>query len=298
MQPTREYKSDVSSLNSESSSTSAFGLQTSNDRRPLLYRVLFDLTRHMERAARGVFALAAGTLRRADLLYMSQRAWRNFNSESAAKGELYPWERDVYDRFLKKADRILIVGSGTGRDLMALAGEGHEMVGIEPAPEAAATSRRLLAECGHSAQVIEAFFEDAALPGMFDAIVFSYLCYSHIPQTSHRIAALRQAARHLSADGRIIITYLSARAPFRTAGLTLMRLAARLTRSDWRPEQNDLFDRLDDDERLVQYEHWFPPGELESEMSAAGLKIIYHRLRPEMPTVVLMRADAEIPTAS
>jgi SAM-dependent methyltransferase len=266
------------------------------ERRLLVYRALFDLTRLVERVARGVFALAAGTLRRADLLYMSQRAARSFNIDEAAGGRLYFWERNVYDQFLEKGERILIVGAGTGRDLLALADAGYEVVGVEPAPEAAAAARRLLAARGHSAHVIEAFFEDAILPGTFDAIVFSYVCYSHIPQSSHRIAGLQQAAQHLKAGGRIILTYLSVATAFRTSGLKVMRLASWLTRSDWRPERNDRLEPIDINERLAQYEHWFPPGELESEIGAAGLKIVYHRLRPEMPTVVLVRRD--VPTGS
>jgi len=62
MLSTREYKPEVSNLKpeEESSSTSAVSLQTSTDRRPLLYRALFDLMRHVKSMARGLVALSWG----------------------------------------------------------------------------------------------------------------------------------------------------------------------------------------------------------------------------------------------
>ena len=95
---------------------------------------------------------------------------------------------------------------------------------------------------------------------------FSYYVYCYILESSHWIAVLERANRHLNPDGRIILSYLSAKAPFQTNGIAVMRFAARLMRSDWRPEQTDVFNRVDIDQRLLQYAHWFAPGELESEV--------------------------------
>lgn len=144
------------------------------------------------------------------------------------------------------------------------------MVGVEPGPAAAGATRRLLAAHGHSVNIVEAFFETAALPGTFDAIIFSYCVYCYILESSHWIAVLEPANRHLNPDGRIILSYFSAKAPFQTNGIAVMRFAVRLMRSDWRPEQTDVFNRVDIGQRLLQYEHWFAPGELESEVRTPG----------------------------
>src|SRR5262249_24082636 len=81
----------------------------------------------------------------------------------------------------------------------------------EPARRAIATAQRHLAERGLSAEIVEGFFEDVPLTGRFDVILFSYCCYSFIPGSGRRIAALRKAADHLAPSGRIVISYLTER---------------------------------------------------------------------------------------
>jgi len=256
----------------------------------MLYRALHTIARQIERLARGLYYVAAGTLRRDDLLHMSQRVWRDFNcSDRAILAGLHEWERDVYQRHVRPRDRMLIVGSGSGREALAFAEEGHEVVGVEPVPEAVAAARRVLQARGHDVQIIQASIEDAALPGAFDVIVFS--CYCYIPQSSSRVAVLRQTAGHLRPGGRIIITYIPALAPFRAGAVTLAGLMARLTRSDWRPERNDVLHqaRKQDGDTLepLLYEHWFTHEEIEREARAAGLRVVERWRLPRTPTLVL-----------
>lgn len=255
-----------------------------------LYRPLHTIARQIERVARGLYYVAAGTLRRDDLLHMSQRVWRDFNcSDAAIVAGLYAWERDVYERHVRPQDRMLIVGSGSGREALALAEAGHEVVGVEPVPEAVAAARRVLQARGHDVPIIQASIEDAALPGAFDVIVFS--CYSYIPQSSSRVAVLRRAAAHLRPGGRVILTYIPALAPFRAGAVTLAGLMARLTRSDWRPERNDVLHQAakQDSDTLepLLYEHWFTHEEIEREARAAGLRVVDRWRRPLTPTLVL-----------
>jgi SAM-dependent methyltransferase len=90
-------------------------------------------------------------------------------------------------------DDVLLVGSGSGRELVALVGGGYHVTGVEPARRAVATCRRQLEMRSLTADVIEGFFEDVALPRRFDVIIFSGCCYDFIPESRRRIAALRKA---------------------------------------------------------------------------------------------------------
>src|SRR5262249_60540015 len=110
---------------------------------------------------------------------------------------------------------------------------------VAPPRRATETARRHLAARGLSAEIIEGFFEDVDLPGAFDVIMFSYGCYSFIPGSRRRIAALQKASAHLNRCGRIVISYLTERTGH-PALMRMARVSAVLSGSDWQPEAGDI----------------------------------------------------------
>ena len=176
----------------------------------LLFRVLFRVARLLDRAGRAFFYFAAGTLRRADLERMAAMAWNDFgNDDHVAASGLMPWERAIVQEFLKPTDRVLLVGCGSGRDLLPLRQAGYDVVGVEPATQAVERARRLLGDHNLPTDIIAARFDHAELPGKFDAIVFSWFSYCYIPGTAERTAALAKARAHLNPGGRVIISYIA-----------------------------------------------------------------------------------------
>jgi SAM-dependent methyltransferase len=250
---------------------------------------LFGAARLSSRAARVFHHLAAGTLRIPELRAGIERTWEDFDaSDAAIAAGLMTWEEAVVQRFLADGDRVLLVGSGPGRDLVALVARGFEVTGVEPARRANATAQRHLAERGLSARILEGFFEDVELPGRFDAIVFSYCCYSFIPGSSRRVGVLRKAADHLADRGRIVVSYLTERTGHPLL-MQLARAAAVVTRSDWRPEAGDILHSVDTTAPVYHYEHPFQREEIEAEARAAGLRATHHCAFPGNPVVVLTR---------
>jgi SAM-dependent methyltransferase len=100
---------------------------------------------------------------------------------------------------------VLIVGCGTGRDVIALARRGHRVVGVDPAPRAMAIARAACVRHGLTVDLIHGFFEDVDIPGRFDVVMFSYLCYAYMPLSSLRTQALAKA-RWLLSDGFSLTT--------------------------------------------------------------------------------------------
>jgi SAM-dependent methyltransferase len=251
---------------------------------------LFGLGRLFGRASRVLNHLAAGTLRIRDLQVGIEHSWEHFGGRDAdiAAG-LAGWEEELVARFINPDDDVLLVGSGSGRDLIALAGMGYRVMGVEPARRAIATARHHLETRGLCADIIEGFFEDVALPRRFDVIVFSYCCYSFIPGSRRRIAALRKAGGHLTAGGRILVSYLSEPSGH-PALVQCARFAATVSGSNWRPERGDIVHPLHPTQPLFHYEHAFGPGEIDSEVVAAGLRLTDRRDFPEAPVVVLVTA--------
>lgn len=256
--------------------------------RKALFILLAGAARALDRAGRASMCLAAATLRLPDLREAIGNTWEEFGcSEGAILSGLMPWERALYDRFLKPADHILVVGCGTGRDLIALLKLGYRAAGLDVVPGALALARQMLDKEGLQAELYAGGIEVVALPGSFDVFTFSWCCYGYIPESEARIGVLRKVKAHLNPGGRILLTYLPAQRPPRALPIQLMRFMARVTRSGWRPEPGDVIGPATEDRNAVRYEHQFREGELESEARAAGLTVVFQE-RGNVGTAVLM----------
>lgn len=258
------------------------------------FTALYQAGRVLERAAKLAYYAAAGSMRIEDLQRAIAREWEEAGARESERyvssfGLTY-WEQELYPRFLRRDDRILVVGCGTGRDLVALLQRGYRADGLDLSPGCTATARDVLTKRGLEADLFTGDIATVKLPRAFDAFVFSAFCYSLIPQSNVRIAVLRRMKEHLTPGGRIVISYipcdpLPSRIPIR-----LMQLVARLSGSDWRPEYGDIVFLASRGKRFDHFEHRFPPGEFEWEARAAGLPVLFHD--PGEATAVLIDGES------
>ena len=235
---------------------------------------------------------AASTLRLADLKEGIQNAWHGFNSREAdvAAGLMF-WEEDLVQRFVTPGAAVLVVGCGSGRDVLPLVERGCRVTGVDPAAIALSLARRVLRQRQLSADLIEGFFEDVQLSGHFDVVMFSYYSYSYIPESARRIRALRDAAARLAAGGHVLVSYPAMIRP-RPFMVRFARIVGILSGSDWRLEPGDLVLLSRFRSRFYySYAHAFQPGEIEAESAAAGLRIVYRREWPDQQVVVLQSGD-------
>lgn len=240
--------------------------------RPAVFWWLARLAHVCHVAGRGFLQMGAGVLDTDDLGGVIGERWKAFGlGESYVDAGFFPWEGDFYGRFLEASDSILVVGCGTGRDLIALLRAGHAASGLEVASEAAARARAMLAQRGLRADVITGGIEDTLLPVCFDAIVFSWCCYSYIPSRARRVAVLRKAHSYLKPGGRILLSYVASSGAARS--LTLAASVATITRSSWRPEPGDGLWSVN---RGLHFEHAFLVEHLEGEARDAGLEVLFH----------------------
>ena len=238
-----------------------------------LYRFLWSCSTMFHKAANAYLSIAAGLVRRDELRAASQARWRHVGSlldDSEAGLDL--WERRLYGNLLRPLDRVLLVGSGAGRDLLALADLGYEVTGIEPVPELVELTRKHLARRGTRGTVLSGFVETLDFDANYDVVLFAFDVYSLIPDSASRIATLTKLTQHLSQNGRVVIICAvpTDRVP---SAIWLTRLSAWAARTDWAPEPGDHVTRDHLGQRTVKYEHLFRPGELARECKAAGLRI-------------------------
>jgi SAM-dependent methyltransferase len=240
-----------------------------------LVLVLFRIGRGADRAARVSRYLAGGVLRLADLRAGIRAGWQgHYERERPNTAGLMTWEQELADRFIPHGANVLVVGAGSGRDLVALAERGCRVTGIEPSSGALALARRTLADRRLTAALVEGFFEDAAIGGAFDAVLFSYYCYSCVPESRRRIAALAKAAALLKPGGHVIVSHANQAAPGPVL-IALARVMGALSRSDWRMEPGDRLWDNGGGRPSYSYSHAFGPGEVEREAAAAGLRCVF-----------------------
>ena len=205
-------------------------------------------------------------------LAASRIRWRDygFSADDFSIG-LEPWERRLYSDLLRPSDRVLLVGCGTGRDLVGLLELGYSVTGLEQVPELVELARGNLARRGMVAEVLTGGVEAVELGTGYDAVIFSPGVYSCLHQSASRVALLARIKACLCPEGRILISYygLTPRSPL---SVHLTRMTARLTGADWRPESGDSFSRDAKASQILRYEHLFRPGEVAHECAAAELQ--------------------------
>ena len=185
--------------------------------------------------------------------------------------DLEAWEMDVLERYRITSGRMLAMGTGWGREALAIARRGVTVVGVETNPVAVRESQRFARQTGIPAHFHRADF--AALPyadASFDFALLATTMYSAIPGTAGRQAWLARLSRLLKAGGLVLLSYeRELPPPSRTRAITgpLNALLHKLpgANRDYRPGDSYSADH---------YMHVFQSEEeIRAELIGAGVSI-------------------------
>ena len=258
--------------------------------RASLYGVVWRCGDLFYRAGNACGYVAAGLLRREDLRRASYRQFEHYwTSDDDVDFGLTPFERRLFAAWLRPSDRVLLIGSGAGRDLVGLRRLGYDVTGLEQVPELVDRSRRNLARHGLTAPVVHGFVETAPLAN-YDAVVWSDFCYGCVHPSQTRIATLARLRDCLAPDGRMLIGYMTFASQMR-ASEWLARIAARLAGADWQPEPGDAIARDPLALGVLRLLHHFRSGEIEHECAAAGLRIVGEEIGSARTRYVIVEVD-------
>ena len=196
---------------------------------------------------------------------------------------LDPWEAVVFERYRIRSGRMLVMGSGWGREALALARRGLTVVGIDTSFLAIKTAQARAHETGIPAHFHQASFLDLPYkPHSFDYVLLSSSMYSTIPGRSGRQSWLRTLRRQLKTGGHAILSFaleLSPRTGFKTARTSLSIAVSKL------PGANPAY-QSGDESLAGHFMHLFQTeDELRTELVEAGATI--HDLNPARGYVVL-----------
>jgi ubiquinone/menaquinone biosynthesis C-methylase UbiE len=118
------------------------------------------------------------------------------------------WEIDVLSRYQINSGLMLAMGTGWGREALAIARKGVTVVGVEWNPVAVREAQRFAEQAGISARFHRADF--TALPyadGSFNFALLATTMYSAIPGTAGRQAWLGKLSRLLKPGGLVLLSF-------------------------------------------------------------------------------------------
>lgn len=238
---------------------------------------LLKVARLFDQTGRSL-ACAAFTPNELDALSVAE--WESFAERPpVADDQLFGWERELFASQIRPGDSILVVGAGTGRDVLALLDASHAVTALDIAPRALDTLSQRARERGLRVTAVHASLIRADLKSAtFDVILFSWFCYGYTRGRAVRAATLARGVTALSPGGRILLSYqprgeLASREPLASR---FGRVAARLL-GGFEIEPGDEFTIGGTASRpSVFFTHPFGPAEIELEAREAGLRVLKH----------------------
>ncbi len=129
-------------------------------------------------------------------------------SNSTKEIELWESEKYAFQRYLRKSDKTLDLGCGTGRTTFGLFQEGFEnIIGVDLTPEMIEEARELNKHFEtdidfRTGDAAKLKFEDST----FDGVIFSFNGLMSVPSQTNRDKAIREIGRLLKPKGVFIFT--------------------------------------------------------------------------------------------
>lgn len=207
-----------------------------------------------------------GLLRRSDLHAVDERFYARSSSyydDAHNLRGLFPWEQTALEAFAG-CRRVLVIGAGGGREVLALERMGFEVEGYECNPALVAYAGEFLPREGCTAVVRHLPRDEAPAPGTpFDGIVVGWSAYTLISGRAHRVDLLRRLRTLVRPDGPLLLSFFT-----RGADGPRVRISAAVAngiRTVLRREPAERGDALS-----PNFVHYFTSKEIGGEMREAG----------------------------
>jgi len=176
-------------------------------------------------------------------------------------------------RQLPTGGKVVVVGSGAGRESFALAEDGFRVVGIEFSPAMVRSSATEATRRGLHVAFLQADVRaHAAEAASLDGVLFTYDVYSFLPGSRERVELLHRIRSWLRPGGAV---FLSARRLLTLYDRLILSLQWLALQRSGEAEWGDSHTRwIPDDGRLRRsFVHVFSTEQLRHETSAAGFRM-------------------------
>jgi hypothetical protein len=196
---------------------------------------------------------------------------REYHSEAYNRRGLTDWEDRAIRVHFGGRKRILMIGAGGGREVLALSQAGFELDGYECHPTLVSRANRLLAAEGVAARVELLPRDEAPAAGRsYDGLIVGWGTYMLIQGRAKRVAFLAALRQHVSPRAPLLLSFF-ARDP---ASKRFRLIAAVGSALHWilgRP-RIEVGDSL-----FPNYVHFFTEEEIASELRQAGFELVLYQ---------------------
>ena len=201
--------------------------------------------------------------------------WGWYGGDDHNRSGLFPWEEAALAAYFGGRTRVLLVGAGGGREVLALSRRGMRVDGYECNPTLVASAARILAAEGCECTVRPIARDRApAEGGPYDAAIVGWSAYTLIEGRRRRIELLRGMRARMEAGAPLLLSFFTRRGDEQTIqriAAIANRVRARLGREP--VETGDVL--------APNFIHMFTRQEVDEEMSAAGFRL--ERFQPQGP---------------
>lgn len=208
-------------------------------------RLRVALGRLLMRLGRFIESLPLAVLKPDDLVEFSKQRYSRAGSveewsdeEFLAQG-LYPVEQKLMAQATITPGRVLVLGMGGGREALALARLGYEVVGVDYIAEMVAKAIEIAAQQGLIITgLVQEISQLQVQPNSFDLALMTPALYSAIPTRKNRVQILHRIGNSLKAEGYFICGFMYDAGP-RSRYNWLMKTVAYLTLGNFWYENGD-----------------------------------------------------------
>jgi len=199
-----------------------------------------------------------------------QQSHEYSSSEHNLRG-LFDWEVPVLERYFPPRSRILVAAAGGGREILALRRAGFHAEGFECSLTLLRASDALFDQLGEPRGVILCAADEVpAGPPIYNGLIVGWSAYTHIPTRRRRVAFLHGLRQRALLGSPVLVSFFSREISSQYE--TLVYRTAWVSRFLFRGRRDapEIGDHLGG-----CYNHTFTREEVETELKAAGLRLLH-----------------------
>lgn len=217
-----------------------------------------------------------------DATFQYYKRQSQYQNETYNLSGLLSWEEKVIDNFFPKRAKIIIAGSGGGREAIALKRKGFDVVASE-CNENLVHAANQLARKNNINIYIKSTKPDTipTISGLRNSGFVGWGAYMHIIGAGKRVLFLQKIRRNLSPGSPILLSFFT-RKPSSKTFITIYYLAKLIQLIRQSKQRIELGDSLNG-----SFDHYFTEDEISLELQQAGFQLLFFTEQPYGHAVAL-----------
>jgi hypothetical protein len=195
---------------------------------------------------------------------------QNYYSKEYNRRGLWDWEEKAVTDYFAGCERLLVIGAGGGREVLALQQLGYHVDGFESHPGLVGVANELLREEGYEPNVQLIPRDESPNSGKtYDGVIIGWAAYMLIQGSRQRIALLQQLRAQTRLQSPILLSFFYRIGTPRV--FTIAAFVANMIRRVLRRERVEVGDWL-----APFYAHYFTENEITCELSQGGFRVVHY----------------------